>query len=267
MSDKTEDDVMETINKFYADEGIDIGENTVFNTDNGKENAKNVNHDPLVELAKNYGWNQEGEKTAEEFIKYALDKHPERGKEIKDLRRTVDELKAYMAKQEERAYQKAMKELQRELPQAQNRGDMDRVREIEEEIANMTPDPVTPPAMVEFQEKHAKWINGTDFDAMEIRNFALLRDKELAKLKLSPEEHLKTLEQHLHRKFPEYFKEAEIVENVVEQNTNVVGTAKKKFSFNDLTKEQKKMARDFEKFKVMDVDTYIQELVKSGDLV
>ena len=267
MSDD-ENGLAEKINAFYKAEGIDIPEDTGLNTSSKPEQVETPKaNDPMVALAKTYGWSEDGEKSAEEFIKYALDKHPERGKEIKELKRTVDELKVHMTKQEERAYARALKDLQLEQNQAHSRGDMDRVNEIQAEIAEMTPAPETHAAVAAFQERHEKWINGHDFDSIEIRNFALARDKELATLKLSPEEHMQTLEQHIHRKFPTYFNNVERTDNVVEANDNTVKPLKKKYSFNDLTKEQKKIARDFERYKIMDVDTYVQELVKSGDLV
>lgn len=225
---------------------------------------------PVEQLAAQYGWVPTGERSAEEFVKYALEQHPARGKELKQLHRTIEELKVHMQGQEKKAYERAMRDLQTRRQQAIAQGDVDMVNALDQEKEQLAPPPsdLPHPAIVDFTERYAKYLNGVSYEEMQVADFIQKRDRELARFNLAPDEHMQKLEDHVIKQFPEYFgqsKNAPSVESGYGDGVSNVKT-KKKFSFADLNPEQKQCARDFERMGVMKIDEYISDLVKSGDL-
>lgn len=223
----------------------------------------------LEQLASDHGWNPKGEKSAEEYVKVALDKFPEQSKKIKQLFRTVDELKDHMRKSEELIYERAKKELEDQRKTAVERGDHEMIEQIDKRKEELVPLAESKPlAVLDFEERHKEWLGSSNFEELEMKSWLLQRDKELSSMKLSPDEHMKVLEDHLYKKFPSYFK-AETPKPAVESSSdNVAGkrSSKKKFTFNDLTSDQKRIARDFKQMGIMEIDDYIKDLVKNGDL-
>ena len=221
------------------------------------------------------GWNPDGPKSAEEFERATplYEELKVRGKEIKALKRTIDELKDHMDKQKVAAYEQAVHDLQQQRVMALEEGNTALVDEIDTHRRELeAAKPVeTHPAVLDFQDKHADWMSDTSFEAMEMQRFTFERDQQLANRGLSPEEHMAVLEEHIQKRFPEYFK----TENdnlgrgsAVESGVSNSGTTapKKKFGFKDLTSEQKQVARDFEKMGIMNKDEYIKQLEINGDL-
>lgn len=220
------------------------------------------------------GWNPEGTKSAEEWARAEplFSEIKLRGKEIKQLKRTIDELKEHMNKQKELAYKQALADLQTQRNAAIARGDADLVNRIDEETANMAP-PSQPKseAVLDFEERHASWLHGVSYEDMEMQKFAFERDNQLASRNLSPEEHMKVLEEHIMKKFPEYF--GNIRETVSRMSSvesgyenNAPATKKRKYEFKDLNAEQKQIARDFDKLGVMKIEEYIKQLADNGDI-
>ena len=221
------------------------------------------------------GWNPDGPKSAEEWAraKPLYDELKTRGKELKQLRRTVDELKEHMQKQEKVAYEKALKDLQAQRVEAIQSGDVERVQEIDKAQADLPQVNDTPPAVIDFQERHNEWLTSPSFEHMQMREWVTKRDNELAQYNLSPEEHMKTLEEHLHKQFPDKFGEANpnpeqhipAVESGSGDNV-AAKRGKKTFRFRDLDTYQKQAAKDFERLGVMAVEDYIKQLVDAGEL-
>lgn len=221
------------------------------------------------------GWNPDGPKSAEEWARAEplYDELKLRGKEIKQLKRTLDELKGHMDKQKQAAYDQAMKDLTRQRDQAIAEGDVNMVNMIDEEARGLELDrPVDiPQAFQEFQLNNEEWLTDTSFEAMEMQRFATERDKQLIGKEITPEEHVALLEEHMHKKFPEYFNPGSTSVgqgmSVESGSANSSATqSKKKYQFKDLTSEQKQIARDFEKMNVMKTSEYIKQLVDNGDL-
>lgn len=221
------------------------------------------------------GWNPNGPKSAEEWERheglYAEIK--KRGKQIKTLSRTIDELREHMTKQEQRAYERALAELTREKHKASRAGDFELVEALEKEQQNLKPVEMVaplPPAVSDFLERNATWLNGVSYEEMQMSEWTKKRDVELAQKGLDPDKHMALLEEHVHKQFPDYFghKEARPGLAVESGRSDASSTTKStpKKTFHDLNDTQKQICRDFERMGVMTKDQYISQLVELGEL-
>ena len=247
------------------------------------EPEKDTNDRPSVEdEASAKGWKPGGEKSAEEFLRAEplYQELKSRGKEIKELKQTLDELKAHQDKQIRMGYEQAMRELQAKREDAISMGDIDAVNEVEEQMKyqeeslNVKPEAELSSAAKAFGERHKEWLNDPSYESQQMREFVQTRDSELMIYGMDPEEHIKIIEKDLKTKFPSYFSSREeSVEEVnkfqsVESggNSGVKVTRKAKYGFSDLNSEQKRCARHFEKRGIMSTDDYIKQLVTLGEL-
>lgn len=263
------------LSEALAQAGVDLAqlaEDTVV-VDSVEIGEKHVSD--VEKLASQYGWKPEGERTAEDFIAFALEKLPKRGKELEQMRNTIEQLKNHMTKQEEAAYQRALADLQNQRIEAIRQGDPELVAEIEQRQQQLKPN-IELPEVSAFKERHGEWINSPKFEHRQMKQWLEEQDRVLANYNLTPAQHMEELEDSLHKKFPDYFKEGVTKEVVSKSNTVESGNLNnlttevthknKKYSFNDLNDAQKQAARLFEQMKVMKVDDYIKDLVKSGEL-
>ena len=222
------------------------------------------------------GWDPKGEKTAEEWAKdgelYRAIK--DRNKEIKTLKRTIEELKTLQQKQGELIYQQIMTQLEQEQKNAEVKGDKEALKIVEQKQkqAQATVSPLIPQEVLDFQERNIDWWNGKGWKEQEMRDFALKRDNELMKLKLPINEHMDMLEKEVKEKFNSYFNkdlnEKKVKIPAVEGNNGIgiVKNSKRQYTIDDLNPEQKRAAKDFARLKVMPIDKYIDELVALGEL-
>lgn len=225
------------------------------------------------------GWNPHGRKTAEEWA----DNEPlvtelrAIRNENKRYQQTIDQLKAYVDKQEEITYKKALQDLAHERASAIERGDVAEVDRLDEAKANMAQQPEqtsqesSHPAVAEFYTKHDSWINGTSVTEIEMMAFAQERDRLIKQKNLPPEKHMKLLEECVMAKFPDYFDQGNEKEYVsapvVESGSLRTSPSKnKKYTKRDLSQDQLAVLKNFELFKVMDEAAYIEGLVKAGEL-
>lgn len=239
----------------------------------------------IEKIASQYGWKPEGKRNAEEYIKFALEQFPERGEALSKQARTIeskdselgkmkavlDELSSHMQKQKDLAYQKAVNDLQQKRKQAIVNGDIARVEQIDKEQINLQNKSSDKLKVVEdFKSRNREWMDGTSYDALEMQEWLLHRDNQLGSRKLDPVEHMRILEEHLHKKFPDYFGMSESKTNAIDgsaHNSNVVGrSGKKSFTVKDLTKEQRDVAEYLSAGGHLKISEYIQQLVDSGDL-
>lgn len=231
------------------------------------------------------GWNPQGEKSAEEWLRAQplYEEIKQRGKEIKQLKRTVDSLKEVMDKQKKLAYDQAIYDLENKRNNAEVIGDVVKAQAIQQEIENTQQEAAAPQELpqeaYDFAERNASWMQGTTYEEMEIARFAKDRDLELAIKNLDPIKHIKTLEEHLHKKFPDYFgvnikPESQLVESSSSSGV-FANKNKKRYTINDLNPAQKKIIYDFErsgiitqdgKRNTMTRDDYIKILSDSGEL-
>ncbi len=223
----------------------------------------------VEDLAAQYGWKSEGEKSAEEYISLALEKFPEQSKKIKQLFKAVDELKSHMSKTEQVAYERAKTELQQQRRQAISHGDVELVEKIDEQIKS-TIEPLAAasnnvhPSITEFEERNSNWINGTSYEELKMQQWVEAHGAILGRKKLPVDEHIK-------KEFPSYFNEDDDKPirspvSASRDNVKTTSTTKKNYTFKDLNEDQKKIAKDFENLGIMSVDNYIKDLVKHGEL-
>ena len=228
------------------------------------------------------GWKADGPKSAEEFLRAEplYDELKQRGKDIKELKETVSEMKTLMAQQREAGYEQALGDLERLKADAIRAGDVDtvsglddQIKTYETELGNIPGEPVTPNEMPEvksFYNQNKFWIEDTSHAAQQIREFAQKRDLELVPFKLAAQKHLDIIQQDIEKQFPDTFKSTSdtpkaVVESDKTDTVRIV-SKKGKLSFADLSPEQKKCARHFEKNGVMSVEKYIDELKNVGEI-
>src|SRR5665213_2934376 len=100
--------------------------------------------EPLSEheqAMKDKGWSPGGPLTAKECERAQplYDEIKARGKQVKQLQKTVDRMNAMMEKQEQEAYDKALATLRQEKANAIQAGDVKRVEAVEAQQAKMAP--------------------------------------------------------------------------------------------------------------------------------
>lgn len=218
------------------------------------------------------GWNPDGPKSAEEWARNEplYEEIKTRGREIKQLKKTLDSMKSVLDKQEQVAYQKALADLRQEREVAIQRGDINRVNQLEQQATSIpVPPPIAIPAVEDFRERHNEWLEGTSFGEIKMQKYAQQRDSELMSRGLSPEKHMQVLEEDIKATFPAYFGVKEKPKSQAVEggsDSGVVSSSKKRFTKKDLNPEQRDVLRNFEKYKTMDEATYIALLVEQGDL-
>ena len=270
--------IEDSIKESLAAEGIDASEalekahevTEVSHTDTSREYTEFEQE----QMAK--GWKPDGVKSAEEYARTEplYEEIKARGKQLKQMQKAIESLTEHMTKQEKLAYEKALETLRQEKNDAIYRGDVQAVAQIEQEQHRLTtPPPVRVPEADAFTEKYEKLFKSSGFEEMEIVKFIEQRDIDLMARKLSPAEHMAMLEDHMLKKFPHYFggskETVDRASHGVEtgQGSNVARkSTRTKYTFNDLSPEQRQVARDFEKFGIMKVDDYIKQLVELKEL-
>lgn len=234
---------------------------------NIQEVSKEDLSSPIEELARSHGWNPEGEKSADEFIAFALDNLPERGKQLKRMQKTMDALVQHNRNQEQIAYERALKELTEQKAQAISRGDAVAVMNIEQQANELKPVIEPSLAVEEFQERNSTWLFGTSEEDKQMQAYTFGMDSVLMREKLDPDEHMERLEKAVREHFPEKFgiKPRSPVES--SEGSNVSNRPHKKtFSVSDLSAQQRQIAEEFEFYKIMTKEQYVKDLVKSGEL-
>ena len=228
----------------------------------------------LESEAREKGWKPDGPKSAEEFLRAEplYSEIKARGKEIKELKATLDELKSHMDKQRELGAKEALQKLQEERVTAIEMGDVTSVNSLDTQIRQYEQETKGPAEVVvnQFVERNKSWINENSDEANLMKYYAEKKDSEIARLNLSPEAHIKTVEDELKKIFPHRFKESD---EQLQGSTSVESDSaplkfnrSKKYGFNDLNTNQKKAFRFFERQGLMTLDKYIKDLIDQGDL-
>lgn len=240
-----------------------------------KENNETIQERLLTDLEKEQvarGWDPDGVKSAEEYARSEplYEEIKKRGKEIKSLHKTVEGLKQYMERQEKVVYDKARSELQVEWEKAVSAGNVALVKQKQKELDELKPNLAQiPDAVKEFHSKYEKILNSREGVENKIRLWLMGRDSSLASEGLTPDEHLAQLESEMSEIFPSYFSKlspGQSVEAGIGSNVSSSG-GKRKYNFNDLSKDQKGVWESFEKYGVpISKDKYVQSLVEQGVL-
>lgn len=236
-------------------------------------------------MASNHGWNPKGEKGAAEFVEYAMTNLATRGKDVKDLKRSVDALLDLNSKQNEagrkEGYETALAELKAAKIEAIQQGDVEQVDSIDKEIMSTTEeyspvDETKPPqALVDFNTTHNKWLKeDTSAQAFKMQEFIKRRDTLLAERRLPVEKHMAILDEHIREEFPDYFNDTQAVAEDVKMyptvdsgaNSGVAGKVEKKMKWSELPEQYKAISRSLEKSGTMTKDAYVKQLIETGAL-
>lgn len=221
------------------------------------------------------GWNPKGPSSAEEWAKDKplYDEISKRGRYVKKLERTIEELKDFMSKQEKLQYEKAIKDLTSQKEAAISIGDNNKVSELDQ-LIQKTPPPLSKEAIDEvedFRERNQDWLESKSYIGMEMTAFAREQDRKIGALGLPVKQHMALLEEHVKEKFPEYFNKKSTTKNYSAVESSDYGSSsvqrpKKTWTIRDLSPDQKKAANDFDRAGIMKVDDYIKSLVELGEL-
>lgn len=241
-----------------------------------------VESSPVQQLATEYGWKPDGKKSAEDYIKFALEKLPERGEalasqnkkleakdgELNKMRNMLEELTVHMKKQKDEAYKQALNEFKEQKRQAILEGNVDLVEQLESQGAPQQE--TIPECIKDFEERNASWLNGDSLEDLEMQDWVQRHGALLGRKQLPTDQHMDRLEKDLRKKFPTYFEKDESGMYDAVEGSFGSGVAKvsnkKVFTFKDLSSAQKEVAKYLKDAGHMTVDEYIQELVKYGDL-
>ena len=225
-------------------------------------------------------WKPDGPKSADEFLRAEplYEEIKKRGKEIKTLRSQVDELMKHVSNLKKAGYEEKLDMIKHERANAIARSDIDSVDYLDEQLYAVKAElqqvqqqqtPELHPAAQAFVQKYNDLIQDKSEEASEIKAFIDFKDKQLGAKGLDPVDHMKTLEQQLLKRYPERFKSEERAAPVyaVESDSAPVGSRKRsKYSFSDLSPDQKNIYKHMEKRGVMSGADYIKQLVEIGEL-
>lgn len=220
------------------------------------------------------GWKPDGPLDAGEFIRRGelLDKISSLNKEIKQMRSAMEHQNKYMTQQQELGYKKALEDLQARRVEAIHLGDVEQVTELDKQIKDVEAQkpPTTDmenPIVRDFKARHESWINDPSLEGEEMRQFVSERDMALVQYNLSPEEHIKIIEQDLRKKFPSRFAEKKQSPRDVSVETSTATPRKTgKYSFDSLSATQKQVCRQFERKGIMTREEYVKQLKDLGEI-
>lgn len=235
--------------------------------------------DPFVDKAITAGWKPleefEGDPEqwidAKEFIKRAplYEKNHKLAKEVKELKTTLHEVKGYISKVAESAYNKAVRELTEKRDNAIEMGDKAQVKEIDQEIreaeALKAPTEGVHPAIVEFiNAPENEWFKTEP----KMRSFAQTYQDTLFANNpgITMEESLKAVSEAVKRAYPEKFEQSPERKKVPSVEAGGKRGGEKAFSKADLDDEARRVMNRFVRNGVMTEEEYIKGLVDSGAL-
>jgi hypothetical protein len=214
---------------------------------------------PIEEKARAAGWRPKDEFSGDpedfvgagEFLRRGelFDAISSRGKEIKELKSTIDSLAKHFKEEKARAYQEALEKLRAERDTAIELGDKGRVYQIEQKIAmtKQTDDiQVSEPTIDEqkevaaFLDRNKLWFNAATAENAALRAEAIAFEEGLAKAEptLNVVERLTRVEDHMKRKLNVGTAKSPVA---VSDPTSKPTTSKSKVTFDQLSGIQKKI--------------------------
>ena len=244
------------------------------------EDSSEMEQSDVEKEAMAKGWKPEGEKSAEEFLRAEplYEEIKQRGKEIKALRSQMNELMNHMGNLKRAGYEDRLNAIKAEREDAVARSDMESLEYLDEEMykvkSEMDQEPASDsnmhPAAEAFVERHRDILEDYSLEAQEVKTFINERDQQLGSYNLDPEVHIETLERDLRSRFPEKFgvkkKTKESSVTVESDSVPVTSKKKSKYTFSDLSRDQKAIYKRLEKTGVMEGNEYIKQLIEIGEL-
>jgi len=248
------------------------------------------------ELAKSYGWNSSGVRTAKEYILYALDNLPKKNaaleiknkviedkdKKLAEMEVILNQLSIDVSKQKEQAYQQALNDIKMQRNMAISQGDAALVEQLDmrqenikqefqntdKEAKDMKEQAYNKLLIDNFREENNQWIYGKSVDELEMQAYAKQLEAVMTSQGMDLKEQLDALNQAIHKKYHDYFEEKEVKPAVegVQVERNVITKGKKTYTINDLNDAQRMAAKYLADRGTMTVENYIKKLIETGDL-
>lgn len=232
---------------------------------------------PMEARAREMGWvpaeDFEGDPqewvTAEVFVarKPLFDTLSKKNKEVKELRKAVEQLQTHYAKVEEHAYKRAIEDLRMQKKVAIREQDFEVAEELDEKIdelreqqmkAAFKPQPLQPPPEIDQWMSENKWYV-TD---PELKQYADIIGKGLIGSGKDPGEVLETVTKEVKARFPDKFRNPNRDKAPsVETKPNGKPPTKGK-DYVELTDDERKSMNTFIKMGVMSKEEYIDSIRK-----
>jgi hypothetical protein len=254
-----------------------------------KAPEKEPDFNEIEQVAMKIGWNpkhKEGDReyvSAEDFIVRSKEIQGTMSKQLKTQTKKIDALtdglrnlknhNEAVFKANVASVKREVAKLKAERNEAAEDGDKDIVANIDAQIKELEKTPTElpkeaqqpDPAFLEWKEDNAWYENDK-----ELRAYADAQGEAPEFKGLPYETLLKKVTGRVKKMFPEKFGETKEATKTPSAQTveaaKIRGGGKKKFTFSDLTSEQKKLCKTFEDTGVMKRDEYIADLVKIGEL-
>jgi hypothetical protein len=232
--------------------------------------------DPFTEKASKAGWrpleeydgDPEEWVDAKEFVKRAplYEQMRKLKKENKEVKTTLHEVKGYITKVSQAAYNKAVADLTAQRDEAIDNGDRQQVHEIDKAIkdaeAIKVPIDNVHPAITSWEKENGEWFYADEkivkFGKAYARNYLEDNPDDMAGA-------LEAMEGAIKVKFPEKFQKPQDKRKdppAVEGGKR--GDGKKTYTSADLDDEARRVMRGFVRNGVMTEEEYIKGLVDSG---
>lgn len=261
------------------EEGIDNEQEPSVTLSASEEKAKSSGWMPLDE------WEEAGRDpsdwvSAEVFNVRGefFDKIHKKNREIDDLHNAINDLKRLHGKIAEKEREKVIKELKKAKALAMENDDFDAVVDIDEKMSEVkqqtfqqeqsaTPkeDPDFRPTFEKFVDENPWYNNDSD-----MRVYADAIGLKMAQQGKHYTEVFQEVSKKVRENFPHKFSNPNRQKSVVDGGERTVnagrGKGKTKYSYSDLSAEQKDVCRTYEKLGVLTRDEYIKSLVDAGEL-
>lgn len=249
-----------------------------------EERLDAMSEEEREEEAKKQGWKPDGRRTAKEYLEIspfakAL-ANSRRAERTKDL--AIQELAQQMKEQRQAGYEQALRDLNNEFEENVLKGDVEAAKETNDKMTKLQQsapsdnslDSADPEVIDAFSEEHRAWIlDETSYQAKEVRDFFTSRDMELKKKNIPVVERLEIIDKDIRYKYPgmvqNYDKPEPQSERkavpIVDVSTAAPAATKDKITFNSLSPDEKRVAREFEAQGVMSIEKFVERRNKRAN--
>lgn len=241
------------------------------------------------------GWRPEGgDKTAEQFLQDGvwIDRIKEKNsyakklaKQNEGLQKQIDFLVKKDYERSKKEHELELKALQSKREEAEDLGDIDLAREIDDHLEQAKSMQIDPPALLALKDKYSDilTLNVADEEldvALDLQDQLIKTDQLLSVKKLPPEKHWALVEQVFLKKNKDHpFIKQRYLEDTYEPEEQLKGPAlisdeptrktvrrTGKPSYNDLKPEYKHMCDQLVEYGALTQEEYIKELIKAGNI-
>lgn len=241
------------------------------------EQPEVIEQSPVELEAREQGWvpkeEFEGEDAkwvdAGEFVRRGelFKKIEHQSREVKSLRKAINDFKELHSKVNEAAYQRALTDLKREYKTANREGDFEKADKLEAEIETVEAEAVAVKQQIQqvaqetqINPEFASWVTRNDWYATQphMKTFADYKGLEFAKLGLTPTEVLRKVEAEVRKEFPTKFNNPNRARpGTVESSTQKPGRqSEDKY---ELTEQERRVMKTFVNTKGKDGKPFMTE--------